>query len=333
MNKSTRRQFLRYVSLSSIASLLPFKAMAELIGQVAPMSSFSGKSTAEEVTAGLDLTGKTIVVTGANSGLGLETMRVLAMRGAHVIGTGRTMEKAQKACDSVEGKCTPAVLELGDLQSVKACAESIIEMGKPIDVLICNAGIMALPENQQINGIEKQFYVNHIGHFLFTNMLIEQVRAAPEGRVVILSSSGHDSAPESGIEFDNLSGERDYSPFKQYGQSKLANALFSKELARRQKGVLTSNSIHPGVINTNLGRHMEGFMKSVLDKIGWLFMKSVEEGTATQVYVATNPALKGVTGYYFADCNPAETNPLVDDQTLAKRLWDVSQEIVDRDLA
>ena len=294
-----------------------------------PMSEFGEASTAEEVTEGLDLTGMTAVVTGANSGLGYETMRVLAMRGAHVIGTGRTMEKADAACDSIEGTTTPVVLELGDLDSVAACVEQIRMIGDPIDMLICNAGIMALPDLQQVNGIERHFFINHLGHFAFAGGLVDQVRAAPQGRFVLLSSSGHKWAPEVGIEFDNLSGERgEYDANRMYGQSKLANGLFAYELARRLEGTTTTaNTVHPGVIMTNLGRHFPKWQQNMAKLISWTFMKSIEAGTATQCYVATNPVLNDVSGYYFADCNPLEPTPQMRDAALAAKLWDVSVEL------
>ena len=293
-----------------------------------PVGLFGAESIAEEVTAGLDLTGKTAVVTGANSGLGYETMRVLAMRGAHVIGTGRTVEKAAAACDSIEGAMTPVVLELSDLASVAACVDQVRRIDAPIDMLICNAGIMALPELQQVNGIERQFFVNHLGHFAFAIGLIGQVRAAPQGRIVMLSSSGHQWAPETGIEFDNLSGERGYEPNRMYGQSKLANGLFAFELARRLVDTnITVNAVHPGVIMTNLGRHFAQWKQVAARLIGWTFMKSIEAGSATQCYVATNPALDDVSGYYFADCNPLQPSAQMRDAALAEKLWDVSLEL------
>jgi NAD(P)-dependent dehydrogenase (short-subunit alcohol dehydrogenase family) len=293
-----------------------------------PVGPFGNESTAEEVMAGIDLTGKTVVITGANSGLGYETMRVLAKHGAHVIGTGRTAEKAETACASIDGQATPAVLELTNLSSVAACAEQIRSLDVPIDALICNAGIMALPELEQVNGIEKQFFVNHLGHFAFATALIEPVVAAPAGRIVMLSSLGHRWAPEAGIEFDNLSGERDYDPNKMYGQSKLANGLFAFELARRLEATnATANAVHPGIINTNLGRSFPKWQQVAASLIGWAFMKSVGAGAATTCYVASDPALADVSGYYFADCNPEVPTEQMQDAALAAKLWDVSEQL------
>jgi NAD(P)-dependent dehydrogenase (short-subunit alcohol dehydrogenase family) len=244
------------------------------------------------------------------------------------------VEKARDACAAVAGRTTPLGLELADLDSVVACAESVRELGVPIDVLVCNAGIMALPRLEQVDGIEKQFFVNHLGHFLLVNRLLPEVKAAPQGRVVVLSSLGYRWAPETGIEFDNLAGTRNYQPNRMYGQSKLANGLFSRELARRLEGTTaTSNSVHPGVINTNLGRHFEAWKRAAASVIGWTFMKSIEEGAATTCYVATNPRLAKVRGYYFEDCNPVIPGGHMEDDALAAKLWNVSTELVRRHLA
>lgn len=297
------------------------------------MGRFGADSTALEVTAGLDLSGKTVLVTGATSGLGLETLRVLALRGAHVLATGRTLEKAKAACDSVEGRTTPIALELERRDTIVAATDLVRTLGMPIDALICNAGIMALPRLEQVGGIEKQFAVNHLGHFLLVNRLLPQVKAAPQGRVVHVSSLGYRWAPAVGIEFDNLSGERGYEPNKMYGQSKLANGLFSLELARRLReegSMATSNAVHPGVINTNLGRHFEVWKRAAAGLIGWTFMKSVEEGAATTCYVATAPALAKTSGLYFEDCNPVvpEAGKHMEDLAMARRLWSTSEQLL-----
>ncbi len=286
------------------------------------LSSFGLLSTAEEVTAGLDLTGKTAVVTGCNSGLGLENMRVLALRGAHVIGTARSQEKAETACASIDGKTTPAVMELTDFDSVRQCAETIRHLNMPIDMLICNAGVMAVQELRLYNGVEMQFTVNHLGHFLFVNELLPSVKAADKGRIVILSSCAHHSAPAEGIDFDNLDGSKSYSPRVAYGRSKLANGLHALELSRRLGGSgVTANAVHPGVIKTNLWRQLD---KPVPDSI---MNKDIPQGTATQCYVAANPIPGEISGQYFADCNPVVANPLMYDETLAKRLWEFSEQL------
>ncbi len=312
-----RRHFLQASSTVVLAPYLPAARSAD-----APVSPFDATSTAEEVTAGLDLAGKTALVTGCNSGIGYETMRVLALRGAHVIGTGRTAERASDACGSVEGRTTPAVLELSDFDTVAACAEAVRAMDTPIDMLICNAG-MLLRELQQVNGLEIQFAVNHLGHFLLVNRLLERVLAAPQGRVVVVGSIAHSGSPEGGIQFDNLSGEGWAT--SAYGHSKLANGLFSLELAARLEGTAaTSNSLHPGVImTTNITRYLPSAMGSVRSMPG----KNIPQGAATTCYVATYPELTGVSGLYFDDCNAVSPGGHMEDRDMARRLWEVSEEL------
>ncbi|MFM7627451.1 MAG: SDR family oxidoreductase [Gammaproteobacteria bacterium] len=304
----------------------------------ASIGPFGADSTAEEVTVGLDLAGRTALVTGGTSGLGLETARVLALRGAYVLVTGRTLEKAKAACAALPGRTTPIELELERWDTVAAAADLVRTLGMPLDMLVCNAGIMALPRLEQVYGIEKQFAVNHLGHFIFVNRLLPQVKAAPQGRVVAVSSAGYRWAPDAGIEFDNLSGARGYAPNKMYGQSKLANGLMTLELARRlgaEGSSATANAVHPGVINTNLGRHYPAWKRAAGKLIGWTFMKSVHQGAATSCYVATAPALAQTRGLYFEDCNPVVPAPgkHMDDTALAARLWSVSEGLVKEYLA
>jgi len=290
-------------------------------------SGFGYGSTAEQVTAGLSLQGRTILVTGCNSGLGLETMRVLALRGARVAGTARTREKAEAACKSVKGETLPFACELSDPASVNACIAAVKTAGLKLDAIICNAGIMALPKLEKAYGYEQQFFTNHIGHFILVTGLLDQLTES--GRVVMLSSGLHARAPKGGIEFDNLDGSKGYDGWKNYAQSKFANVLFAKELARRFNGTKrTANAVHPGVIATNLGRHMNPIVWSLYSALAPLFLKTVPQGAATEVYVATSPALDGVSGEYFADCNVAKARRDTSDATLAQRLWEVSGKIV-----
>jgi NAD(P)-dependent dehydrogenase (short-subunit alcohol dehydrogenase family) len=305
-----RRSFIYQATLAALATHLPDSAVAST-----PLSKFSGQSTAEEVTAGLDLRGKTAVVTGCNSGIGFETMRVLAMRGAHVIGTARTLGKRQQACNQIKGKTTPVVLELTDFDSVVACANTIRSLNVSVDMLILNAGIV-LGDWQQVNGIEKQFVVNHLGHFILTQRLLERLTQAAQGRVVVVGSGNHRDAPKGGIQFADLSGK---TWAKQgYAHSKLANGLFSLELSQRLRGTrATSNCLTPGAVRTNIRRNVSN--SSAPDNL-----KSPEEGAATVCYVATAPALAKVSGEYFKDCNPAPQSPNQTDRAMAAKLWDVS---------
>ena len=323
-----RRLLLKYGTTLAVLSALPASVVAQIITREPPRSPFNSKSTAEDVTQGLNLDGLTIAITGCNSGLGLETMRVLALRGAHVIGIARTREKAETACASVTGSTTPAFLDLADWESVVRCADSIRALQSPLDGLITNAGIMALPELELVNGVEKQFAVNHLGHFILINQLRKSVLAAPAGRFTILSSLAHRRA-DKGIEFDNLDGSQHYHPWDAYGVSKLANALCARELARQiSHTAATANSVHPGVIRTNLVQHLPTWQQWASKYFGWLFMKNIPEGAATQTYVATHPDLAGVRGFYFADCQPNEgETPYLQDDAMAARLWKVSREL------
>jgi retinol dehydrogenase 12 len=297
--------------------------------RIASKSKFNRRSTAEQVTAGVDLSGKVALITGVNSGLGLESMRVLASRGAHVIAAARTREKAAEACASIEGQTTPIACELSDLESVSRCADEISDLNLPIDILMCNAGIMALSELQTRYGIEMQFLTNHLGHFVLVNKLLQRVKEAQAGRIVILSSMGHQQCPKGGIDFDNLSGDKGYDSWKFYGQSKLANVLMAKELAVRLKdSEATAYAVHPGVIRTNLARNTGGIASKLISVIARLFERTVAQGAATQCYVATHPDVAGMSGSYFADCNPAEPSSYACDPKLAARLWQVSGELV-----
>src|SRR5262245_40109125 len=192
-------------------------------------SGFGYGSTADEVTDGLDLKGRTMLVTGCNSGIGHETVRVLAARGVRVLAAARSVEKARDACEGLEGETVPLACELCEPASVRACVEAVKKDGAKLDAILCNAGIMALPKLEQTFGCEKQFFTNHIGHFMLVTGLLD--RLADDGRVVMTSSDAHGMTPAGGIEFDNLSGERNYNSWRAYGQSKLANILFVKELA------------------------------------------------------------------------------------------------------
>jgi NAD(P)-dependent dehydrogenase (short-subunit alcohol dehydrogenase family) len=289
-------------------------------------SGFGYASTAEEVTAGLDLSGKTVLVTGANSGLGQESARVLSMRGAKIVACARTKEKAAEACRGFSGPVVPVACELSDPSSVRACVGEVAALGK-LDVLLCNAGIMALPKRELAHGQELQFFTNHVGHFMLVTGLLDSL--TDSARVVMLSSAAHKMAPSGGIQFDDLSFEKKYVPWKAYGQSKLANLLFARALAKRFVGTQkTANAVHPGVIATNLGRHMGLIATIGYPILNAIAFKSTPEGAATQCYVATNPSLAKVTGEYFADCNVASSSAYGRDDALAERLWTVTEEIV-----
>jgi NAD(P)-dependent dehydrogenase (short-subunit alcohol dehydrogenase family) len=290
-------------------------------------SGFGYGSTAEDVTDGLDLGGKTILLTGCNSGIGKETLRVLAKRGAHVIAAARTVEKARAACDEVGGQTTPVACELSEPTSVLACVAEVKALGRPLSAIICNAGIMALPKLHLQHGYELQFFTNHIGHFLLVTSLVDQL--ADDGRVIMVSSDAHKGAPKAGIQFDNLDCKRGYHPWANYGQSKLANLLFANALAKRFAGSgKTANSLHPGVIYTNLARSMNPIARVALSIGAPLVLKSIPEGAATQAYLAVHPAVARVSGKYFADCNESKPSSHGRDDAMAEKLWETSERIV-----
>jgi WW domain-containing oxidoreductase len=291
-------------------------------------NGFGYSTTAEEVIAGISLAGKNILVTGCNSGLGKETIRVLALRGARIIGTARTKEKAESACKDISGKSHVGLeCELANPTSVKHCIAEIKKQKIKLDVIICNAGIMALPTLEKAYSYELQFFTNHIGHFLLVTGLLDEL--TEEGRVVVMSSAAHMNAPKEGIDFENLAGEKYYSAWTFYGQSKFANLLFAKELARRFSGTKkTAYAVHPGVIKTNLARSMNPVLQVIFGLGEHLFLKNVPQGAATECYVATNPAVISESGNYFADCNTKKPRKDAENSDLAKKLWEVSEKIV-----
>ncbi|MEZ4317617.1 MAG: SDR family NAD(P)-dependent oxidoreductase [Myxococcota bacterium] len=297
-------------------------------------SGFGYNSTSDEVTAGLDLSGRTYVVTGCNSGLGEDVLRVLVARGARVIATARTEEKAAQAIAGLDGpsgpggsagEAVPLACELSEPDSVRAAVKRVIELGHPLAGIIANAGIMALPQRTLKHGHELQFLTNHIGHSILVCGLLEQLDS--DGRVVMLSSTAHVQAPSEGIRFDDVSFEKGYTGWTAYGQSKLANLLFAKHLATRlPQPNQRACSVHPGVIWTNLGRHMPGFVQVIAGALGpAVALKSVPQGSATELYVATHPDAGAHNGEYFADCNVAKPSANGRDAALAARLWDETE--------
>ena len=315
----------------AFSTLLNFRSRSAGNAPAAAPARFGKNSTAEEVTAGMDLTGKTALITGCSSGIGQETLRVLVLRGAHVYGLAPSLDRAESGCAAargtgIKGSATPFACDHTDFPSIVACADAVLRLGAPLDMLICNAGVN-LQRLEQVNGIEKDFVINHLGHFILVNRLLSLVRAAPQGRIVVVGSGASYFAPAAGIEFDNLSGERDYDFMKMYGQSKLANGLFAHELARRLRDTTTTaNALTPGVVDTPMNRNLTGTTVIPAD-FDFKKLKSVAQGAATTCYVATSPDLKGVSGQYFEDCHNAKPGAHMLDDALAARLWTVSEQL------
>ncbi|WP_101925347.1 MULTISPECIES: SDR family NAD(P)-dependent oxidoreductase [Luteimonas] len=303
-----RRLLLQSGLLAALSSAVPVFAAVPRLGPT---------TTAEDATAGLDLRGRTIVVTGCNSGIGQETMRVLALRGAHVIGTARSRAKGEAACAAVDGRATPVVLDLADFDSVGACSEAIRALDVPVDALVCNAGIV-LGDLEQIDGLEKTFVVNHLGHHLLVRRLLDRVIAAPQGRVVVLGSGDERNAPPGGIQFDDLSGATWEA---RYAHSKLANGLFSLELARRLAGTrATSNCVSPGHVRSNILRNVGSRYREDA--------RSVAQGAATPCWLAASPDVAGRSGDFWRDFAPARQSDTQRDAAMAARLWDVSETLL-----
>ncbi|MGE0666808.1 MAG: SDR family oxidoreductase [Sphingomonadales bacterium] len=302
--------------------------LAMIKGRRGP-NGFGFASTAEDVTAGLDLSAKTVLITGVTSGLGREAARVLAARGAHVIGTGRSAETTRGVLARFGANVAAVACELSDPSSVRQAGRDVAALGRPLDMVIFNAGILGLPKLQQKFGYELQFFTNHMGHFMLMQGLMPTLAA--DARVAVLSSEAHRGAPRGGIRFDNLSGDRGYSPWGAYSQSKMANLLFAKELARRFEGSgRTANSLHPGVIVTNIARHLNPATRVAFGISSVIFCKTIEQGAATECFVAAHPAAAGVNGQYFDNCAVAAPRADGSDAATARRLWEVSEEIAAR---
>ena len=290
-------------------------------------SGFGYGSTAEEVTRKLDLKDFTYLLTGCNSGLGLETLKTLCMRGANVLACARTIDKANYVCSRISTRAIPLSCDLSEPESINKAIIRIKSMGLLLDGIIANAAIMALPKLQKKFGYELQFFNNHVGHFILITGLISSLKS--NGRIVMLSSLSHKKSYKEGIQFDNLSGDKEYSPWLAYGQSKLCNILFSNHLASHILSKnQTSNSLHPGMIPTNLNRHLHPIRVAAFRCAKPLILKTIPQGASTQCYVATKPELSNVSGSYFVDCNIAKPSKYAEDSSLALRLWEHTKEII-----
>lgn len=313
--------------------------------------------TTTEVLDGRDLTGEVVVITGGSTGIGFETARALAAAGASVMITARTEEKGDDAIarlrELVPGAdVTYEILELGSLDSVRACAADIRRRLPRIDVLICNAGIMAVPFGRTDEGFELQFGTNHLGHFVLVGKLIPSLLLASPSRIVLLSSAGHGMGD---IRWDDPNYDTtEYTKMEAYGQSKTANILHAVELERRYgaRGI-HAYAVHPGMVATDLGRHFtaedfadiaaraaaaakasaaaKGTKKESKDSTragGGLALVNTDVGAATSVWAATAAELEGNGGVYLADCSITAAMPYAIDPDAAARLWELSERLV-----
>ncbi|XVE96846.1 hypothetical protein REPUB_Repub02eG0258300 [Reevesia pubescens] len=303
-------------------------------------SGFGSASSAEEVTQGIDGSNLTAIITGGASGIGLETSRVLALRGVHVIIAARNLKAANEAKKVILTEVETArvdVLELDlcSIKSIRTFADNFLALNLPLNILINNAGIMFCPFQLSQDGIEVQFATNHIGHFLLTNLLLDKMKNTAkatgiQGRIVNLSSIAHSHCYKNGIRFNRISDKAGYNDKRAYGQSKLANILHANELSRRlqEEGVnITVNSVHPGLIMTPLFRYSAALMK-FFKFFSFFLWKNVPQGAATTCYVSLHPSLKGVTGQYFVDCNEMTPSLYARNEDLARKLWDFSNKLI-----
>jgi NAD(P)-dependent dehydrogenase (short-subunit alcohol dehydrogenase family) len=305
---------------------------------------FSFDSTAAEVIDGIDLAGKRAIVTGASSGIGIETARALAGAGAEVTLAVRDTDAGERTAADITGTTGNAVVHVArlDLADQASVGAFVADWSGPLDRLVNNAGVMALPDLQLTpEGWEMQFATNHLGHFALALGLHDALAAADQARIVSLSSRGH---LRSRVVFDDLNfTSRPYDRWIAYGQSKTANVLFAVEATRRwAENGITANAVHPGAIHTNLSRHMDADELDRLRASTQFRYKTIEQGAATSVLVATSPQLEGIGGRYFEDCNEAEiVDPSGSDFVAsgvaayaldlgnAKRLWDVSLQMLE----
>jgi NAD(P)-dependent dehydrogenase (short-subunit alcohol dehydrogenase family) len=300
-------------------------------------TKLGSRTTAEEALGSAKLAGRVAIVTGANSGLGTETVRVLALGGADVVMGCRSVAAGEEVAKTLRaslpqgsGKVEVQALDLADLASVRAFAEAFLKTERPLHILVNNAGVMATPLGRTAQGSELQSGTNHVGHFLLTKLLRPRLESSAPARIVNVSSSLHtrgraDRLLET-LERDPGYAHRKYAPFDAYGDSKLANVLFTRQLAKILPPAVEAFSLHPGVIPTNLTRSM-GVMGSVFRSVGKLFMKTIPQGAATSVYAAVAPELKGKSGAYLADCQVRSPSAEARDDALAVKLWDLSEKL------
>ncbi|XP_004080572.1 retinol dehydrogenase 13 isoform X1 [Oryzias latipes] len=282
------------------------------------------------------ITGKTVVITGANTGIGKETARELAKRGGRILMGCRDMEKCETAAKEIRGATlNPHVyachLDLASIKSIREFAERVNKEEKRVDVLINNAGVMRCPAWKTEDGFDMQFGVNHLGHFLLTNLLLEKLKEPAPSRVINLSSLAHIIG---NIDFEDLNWEKKTFDTKQaYCQSKLANVLFTRELAKRLQGTgVTVNAVHPGVVATELGRHtglhQSQFSSFMLGPFFSLLVKSPALGAQPSVFLAVSEEMEGVTGRYYDVMTEKEPAAQALDDEVACRLWEVSSRLV-----
>ena len=273
--------------------------------------------------------GRTCVITGATSGIGRATAVALAGMGATLVLVCRDRQRGVDTLAAIAAQTgrRDASLVLGDLavqRDVRRIAAELLAGDRPLHVLINNAGVVNLQRTVTTDGIETSFAVNHLAPFLLTNLLLDRLRRSAPARVVTVSSEAHRFGR---LDFDDLGNERRYRFMRVYGQTKLANILFTAELARRTEGTrVTANSLHPGAVATSLGKNNGAWARAIVALLR-PFFRTPEGGAATSVHLASSPAVDGVTGRYFVDCREKWPSSAAQDAATARRLWDVSERL------
>ncbi len=277
----------------------------------------------------LNMKGKTCMITGATSGVGLETARALAQMGATTILVGRNPEKTSAAVAQIQEqtgnlKVELLLADLSEQAQIRQLVETFKQRHFRLHVLINNAGAFFLFRKLSADGIEMSLALNHLNYFLLTNLLLDTLQASAPARIINVASRGHN---DKELDFDDLENRSGYNGSRAYGQSKLANILFTYELARRLEGTqVTANALHPGWVATNIGRN-NGWLVRLLMPFIQRSAMSPEKGAQTSVYLATSPEVEGVTGKYFVKSKPRESSPASYNDENAKRLWEISAQM------
>ena len=277
---------------------------------------------------------KTVMITGGNAGIGKEAAVGLARQGARVVITSRDAAKGEAALQDIRrdsGSEAVGVLplDLADQRSIRAFADQLLATTDRLDVLVNNAGVVMAQRTETVDGFETTFGVNHLGTFLLTDLLLDRIKASAPARIVNVSSHAHKQA-RTGLDFDDLQSERRYKPFDVYAKTKLANIYFTNVLAERLEGTgVTVNALHPGFVASRFGRDGDGGkLAEIAMVLGRPLAISPEKGARTSVWAASAPELAETTGSYFYKCAPATTTRAAQDADAARRLWDVSEQLV-----
>lgn len=274
--------------------------------------------------------GKTVLITGATSGIGFATAKELARMGASVVLVGRNLEKCVSASSQITQITGNARVEyiLADLSTrngVQSAARDFLSRHSRLDVLLNNAGVFLMSREVTVDGFEMTFALNHLGYFYLTHLLLDTLKETGMSRVVNVSSDAHRG---SKLDFQDLQGEKNYTGFGAYGKSKFANVLFTYELSRKLIGTqVTANALHPGFVASEFGKNNGGFLRFAM-KLMKPFQKTIEQGASTSIYLASSSSLAGVTGKYFADSKEVKSDPLTYEQSAAELLWQKSLEML-----